>query len=180
MKKLNLLWAICGITAALAFSATPVLAQGGGGYGGGFGAGGMTLTSPQRLQQRLDSMRVTLAVTNDDEWSVISPRLVKVIQLKAEEQAEEVVNMVGGMAGNRAGGVRAAVTALGVENDPATLALTKAITDEAPVAELKSTMARYRQARKAKQAEIAGAQAALLAVVSVRQEAILLSNGLLE
>jgi len=182
MKKLNQLWAISGMAAALAFSATPVMAQGGGGYGGGFGAGagGTALTSPQRLQQRLDSMRISLAVTNDDEWTVISPRLVKVIQLKAEEQAAEVANLVGAMAGARGGNIRAAAATLGVENDAATQALSKAIADEAPVAELKSKMATYRQTRKNKQAEMARAQADLLAVVSVRQEAILLNDGLLE
>jgi len=177
MKKLNLLWAISGMAAALAFSATPVMAQGGGIAAGG---GGLTLMSPQRLQQRLDSMRTRLAVTNDDEWTVISPRLVKVIQLKAAEQAADVASMASAMAGARGGGVRAAAATLGVGNDPESQALSKAIDDEAPVAQLKSAMVRLRNARKAKQAEVAGAQAALLAVVSVRQEAILLSDGLLE
>ena len=177
MKKLSHLWATGGVAVALAFSATPVLAQG---APGGFG-GGMVLSSPARLQQQADNMRITLAVTNDDEWSVISPRLVKVIQLKAEVRAAELADMLGSMTGGRGGGgIRTAVTALGVEADPASQALSKAIADEAPVAELKAKMVSFRRARKDKRDEIARAQADLQGVVSIRQEAILLSNGLLE
>jgi hypothetical protein len=177
MKNVSQLWATGGIAVVLAFSATPVMAQG---APGGFG-GGMVLSSPARLQQQADNMRITLAVTNDDEWSVISPRLVRVIQLKAEVRAAELADMLGGMTGGRGGGgIRTAATALGVGADPASQALSKAISDEAPAAELKAKMVSFRQARKAKQAEITRAEADLQAVVSIRQEAILLSNGLLE
>ena len=141
---------------------------------------GMTVTSPAQLQQQANNLRATLMVTNDDEWAVISPRLVKVIQLKAEVEAAEFANMLSNMAGRRGGGIRAAATAMGVDADPNSAALTKAIADDAPLAELKSAIARVRNAHKAKQAEIPKAQADLLDVVDVPQEVILLSRGLLE
>jgi hypothetical protein len=199
MKTLNQLWAISGIVAALAFSGTNVVAQGGGGGGyaggGGFGrTGGLTLTSPEQLQRQADTMRIALAVTNDDEWAVISPRLVKVIQLQEQVRVAAMASMLNGMIGSRGGGapaggaatggaggsVQRGLAALGVQADPNADALTKAIADEAPIAEVKTAMARVRAARKAKQAEMERAQADLLAVVSVRQEAILLSDGLVE
>jgi hypothetical protein len=169
MNKLNQLWAVGGIAAALAFSGTNVRAQGGGPPGGGFGGGGIVVSSPARLQELANNMRMTLGVTNNEEWLVISPRLAKVIQLQAEARVAAIARM----------GARASTT-LGVAADPAADALTKALADNAPLAEIKSAMARVRQARKVKQAEMAQAQADLQAVVTVRQEAILLNNGLLD
>jgi hypothetical protein len=169
MNKLNQLWAIGGIAVALAFSRTDVRAQGGGPPGGGFGGGGIVLSSPARLQEQANNMRMTLGVTNDDEWLVISPRLVSVIQLQAEARVAALARM----------SARASTT-LAVAADPAADALTKALADNAPIAEVKSAMARVRQARKAKLAEMAKAQADLQAVVTVRQEAILLNSGLLD
>jgi hypothetical protein len=181
MKILNQFWAISGFAAALAFSGTSVMAQGAGGFGGAGGLGrGVTVTSPAMLQQQADNMRYTLMVTNDDEWTVISPRLMKVIQLKAQMDAAAFAEMYSNMNGNRGSAVRAAASAIGIDNDPNEQALTKALTDEAPLQELKSVMARLRNSRKAKRDEIAKAQADLQAVVSVRQEAILLSRGYLE
>ncbi len=175
MNKMNQLWAISGIAVALAFSGTNGLAQAAaGGMGrGGFG-GGVVLTSPARLQQQAENMRLSLGVTNDEEWVIISPRLVKVMQLQAEARLVEIANMA------RGGGRLRALPAVGTDPDPTTEALTKALDDNAPVAEIKSAMARVRQARKAKQAEMARAQADLQSVVSIRQEAILLNSGLLD
>jgi hypothetical protein len=162
MNKFNQLWAIGGIAVALAFSGTDARAQ-----------GGVILSSPTRLQEQANSMRMTLGVTNNDEWIVISPRLVSVMQLQAEARVAAIARMGGGA------GARASAT-LGVAADPAADALAKALDDNAPLAEVKSAMARVRQARKAKQAEMAKAQADLQAVVTIHQEAILLNSGLLD
>ena len=162
MNKFNQLWAVGGIAVALAFSAADARAQ-----------GGTVLSSPARLPEQINSMRTVLGVTNNDEWLVISPRLVRVIQLQQEARVAEIARMGGGA------GLRASTT-IGVAADPASDALTKALADNAPLAEVKSAMARVRQARKAKQAEMARAQADLQAVVTVRQEAILLNSGLLD
>ncbi len=184
MKILNQFWAIGGLAVALAFSGTSVMAQGAAGFGGGGGAGGVgrgvTVTSPAMLQQQADNLRYTLMVTNDDDWSVISPRLMKVIQLKAQMDAAAITEMYSNMNGNRGSAVRAAASAIGIDKDPNEEALTKALTDEAPLQELKSVMARLRQSRKAKRDELARAQTDLQTVVSVRQEAILLSRGYLD
>ena len=114
-------------------------------------------------------MRVTLGVTNNDEWLVIYPRLATVIQLQQQARVAAIARM----------GARASTT-LTVAPDPASDGLTKALADNAPIAEIKGAMARVRQARKAKQAEMAKAQADLQAVVTIRQEAILLNLGLLD
>ena len=41
-------------------------------------------------------MRLTLGVTNDSEWIVISPRLLKVMQLQAEIRLTGMASMGGG------------------------------------------------------------------------------------
>jgi len=175
MKKLNHLWAIGGVALALAFSGTNSLAQGGGGFGnGGFDGGGVVLSSPAQLQRRLEGMRLALGVTNDSEWVVILPRLVKVMQLQAEMRLIGMASMGGGGAALRT------LAAMGVTPDPSADALSKAIDDGAPIAEIKVAMNRVRQARKAKQADLVRAQGDLQSVVSIRQEAILLSDGMLD
>jgi len=165
MKNLYQLWTIGGVALALAFSGTNGMTQAGG--------GGVVLASPARLQQQAKNMRTTLGVTNDAEWTVISPRLVKVMQLQAGMRLTGMASMGGGAATR-------ALAALGVTPDPSADALSKAIDDGAPIAEIKLDMARVRQARKAQQAELARAQTDLQSVVTIRQEAILLSNGMLE
>jgi hypothetical protein len=58
-------------------------------------------------------------------------------------------------------------------------ALQKAIDAKASNSELKAAIAKYAEYRKAKQAELEKAQADLLKVLTVRQEAIATLNGLL-
>jgi hypothetical protein len=163
MRKLNQLWAISGVALALAFSTTHGMAQG----------GGVVLSSPAQLQRRAENMRLTLGVTNDSEWIVISPRLLKVMQLQAEIRLTGMASMGGG-------GALRALAAMGVTPDPSAEALSKALDDGAPIAEIKLDMARVRQARKGKQTDLARAQADLQSVVSIRQEAILLNDGMLD
>ena len=177
MKTFNYLLAISGVVLTLNFGGAKVLAQGGGGGGG---MAGMDPTA--MLQRQADAMRVALAVTNDDEWSVISPRLVKVMQLQTEVRMAGIANMArGAMAqrGGGGGGMRGFAAFLG-EPDPASAALTKVLDDNAPLADVKAAMAKLREARKRKQAEMVKAQADMQGVISIRQEAILLNDGMLD
>jgi hypothetical protein len=57
--------------------------------------------------------------------------------------------------------------------------LNQAITAKATAAELKSKMETYRSARKKKQADLENAQEELRQILSVRQEAIAITLGLL-
>jgi hypothetical protein len=57
--------------------------------------------------------------------------------------------------------------------------LQKAIDGKASNSEMKAALARYQEARKAKQAELEKSQAELRKVLTVRQEAIATMSGLL-
>jgi hypothetical protein len=70
--------------------------------------------------------------------------------------------------------------AIGGTPDPSEDALQKAIDDNAPTAQIKAAMVKVRAARKAKQDERIKAQAELRDLLTTRQEAVLLADGLLE
>jgi hypothetical protein len=65
------------------------------------------------------------------------------------------------------------------EPSPEADALQKAIESKASNSEMKAALAKYQEARKAKQADLETAQVNLKKVLTVRQEAILTSRGLL-
>ena len=183
--KFNCLAGVAGLSLALTLclSGSQAMAQPGGGFGGGGGGGfgGFGGDPVAQAQQQADRMRPDLAVTNDDEWNVIRPRLVKVMQLQGEVRMAGMANMIRGMAGRGGGGGgRTGGLAALIPPDPAGDALTKALDDNAPIAEVKAAMAQVREARKRKLAEMTKAQSDLKDVISVRQEAYLLDNGMLD
>ena len=183
MKKLNQL-VLAGIAAlALALGTGKVVAQPAG--GGGFGGGNFDPAAfQQQMQQRMiDYMRDQLAATNDEEWKVIEPRLTKVTQLRMETMMGGMGGFRGMMGGNRGGGQQGGgmrgLTAL-APSSPEADALQKAIDDNAPAAQIKAALEKVREARKLKAAALAKAQEQLRQVLSVRQEAVMVSMSMLE
>ena len=176
MKKLNRLLAVTGVTLALAFSGAKALAQGGGGGGGGMGG----FDPAQMLQMMVDNMRDTLSVTNDEEWKIISPRLLKVVQLQMQERTAGMATMFRPRGGGPGGGGMRRLGAFGGEPNPAEEALQKALDGNAPIAEIKAALAKVRESRKQRLADRIKAQADLRDVLSLRQEAVLVIGGMLE
>ena len=128
------------------------------GNGGPGGPGGNF--DPAKFEQRmLEQTRKSLNFTNDDEWAVIQPLVQKVMEARREAGP-----------GGPGGFGRAASS----EQQ----ALQKALDDAAPIPQVKETLAKYRAARAEKRAALATAQASLLAVLSVKQEAEAVLLGL--
>ena len=126
---------------------------------------------PVQFQQRMmELVRQNLNFTNDDEWSVIQPLVQKVMEAR-----RELGN--GGM-GGPPGGLRGCGT-FGPQASSEQQALQKIVDDGAPVQQLKDALAKYRSARKEKQAKLEAAQNSLKAVLSTRQEAQCVLMGLL-
>ena len=180
MKKLNQLLAVTGAVLTLAFSGASVMAQGGGGggFGGGGGRGGFD--PAQLVPMMVDGMRQSLAVTNDDEWNVIEPRLEKVVKLKMEERTTGIGSMFAGRGGGGGGGGMMRFNALTGGPDPSADALQKALDNSASIPEVKAAMAKVREARLQKRAALLKAQQDLKDVLSIRQEAVLLLSGQLD
>ena len=177
------------LTATLAVSFLNVgqmLAQPGPGQGQG--GGGRNFDPEQFRQQMMERYREQLGVKSDDEWKLIVARIEKVTEARRE------VGFGGGMgmrrmgppqgqAGQGGGGQgqdrQRGPRGFGADQSPEGEALQKAIDDNASNEQLKSLMAKYREARKAKEAKLQQAQDELRKVLNVRQEAIAVMMGLL-
>jgi hypothetical protein len=200
MKTKHILILAC-IVCGLSVGAAKALAQAGGAAGGGGGFGGGRNMDPADFQKMmLDNIREQLEVKDDGEWKVVGDQVQKVFEAKMQ------VGLGGGMAmgklfrrpgGNNGGGAgggqggqggggqggggrRAGMAGMfGGQSDPEAEALQKAIDANASNAELKAAVAKFAEARKQKQARLEASQADLRKLLSVRQEAIAFSLGLL-
>ena len=182
--KLNRIITLGAMAALLATSATSLLAQddnGGGRRGrGGFGGGNF---DPAQFQQRiLERYQDELGFTNDTEWDAVKPLVQKVMDAQMAERSGQMRGMFGrrprggnnGDQGNRPprGGMFG-------QPSPEAEALQKAIDDNAPSAQIKDLLAKYKAAQKTKQANLETAQSNLRAVLSTKQEAQATLMGLL-
>lgn len=165
-------------------------APGGNGQGGG-GRGGRGNFDPEQMRQRmLERYREQLEVKDDDEWKLISERIEKV------SEARRDLGTAGGFGMGRPPGGRRGADAPGGaaggddnarrfrafmgEAGPESEALQKAIDSNASADELKSKLTAYREARKKKEATLEKAQEGLKQVLTAKQEAVAVLNGLLK
>ncbi|MDO8542652.1 MAG: hypothetical protein Q7S40_19605 [Opitutaceae bacterium] len=154
--------------------------------------------NPQEMQARmLAGVRDRLDVPNDEEWAVISDRIAKVFELR--RTADTGGGIGGGFRGPPGGGGapgssgrsgtpgggtpgssgRGGSSRGGGSSNPDFQALQAAVTDKMPEAEIKLRIQRLRDTRLLNESKLAKAQEDLRAVLSVRQEAILVLLGLL-
>jgi len=184
MKKML---ALLAVAAALCVSADNLQAQpnGGGGGGGGrrggggaggFGGGGggfQQMDPAQRQQMMMDRVKEQLSITNDTEWSAIEPLVQKVMDAR-------ITQFAGGFGGGgRRGGGGGGGFGGNQTPDPDREALQQAIDNNAPAAQVKTLLDKYRASVKAKQAKLEAAQADLKKVLSQKQEAAAVLAGLL-
>jgi hypothetical protein len=178
--KLNRLITLCAMTAALAWSVSSAFAQDNGGNGGNGGdqggqrrqRGGGGGFDPAAMQQRMmDGIRDKLEFTNDTDWSAVQPLVQKVLDAQRDARGGGMRAMFGGRnrggQGGQGGGRGGFLGQAGPEEE----ALQNAIDDNAPAAQIKDLLAKYRTAQKAKQAKLEAAQADLKAVLTPKQEA---------
>ena len=186
--KMNRLIVMAGFAGILCAGSGRLLAQGGAG-GGNFDPAQMQ----QQIQQMLmDNYRAQLEVKDDAEWKVLQERIQKVVDARQEVGLGGMgLGMLGRMGrrggGNAAqnpgagggGGRRGGLGAFFGSAGPEEQALQQAIDSNAPSAALRAALAKFNDARKAKQAKLESAQAELRKVLSIRQEAIASVSGLL-
>jgi hypothetical protein len=151
------------------------------------GSGGGNFDPSQFQQRMMERYKDQLEVKDDTEWKAIEPLVQKVMDARFASFSGMGRGMFGG-GGSRGGsdnnsssdrGNRGRGGMFGQNPSPEAEALQKAIDAKAPNSELKATLAKYIESRKAKQAELEKAQADLRKVLSVRQEAIASISGLL-
>ena len=166
--------------------ATPDRTRRGAGDAGGRTRRGAEMT-PERMaefrermaKREADRMTEKLGITAD-EWKVLAPRVQKVQTLLRDAQPSRM--MMGGRRGR--GGRGGAANGAEVKLSPvqtATEALRKLLEDKAANApQIKSKLADLRKAREKARQELAVARKALRDVLSVRQEAQMSLDGILD
>lgn len=175
------------------FSLTTLLASGSlalaqQGPGGNQDRPGRGNFDPEQMRARMmERYRETLEVTDDAEWKAIESRITKVTEARRSvgTTGAGMGMMMRGRGGR--GGDNAQADdqrpqrrgPFGAEANPDLDALQKAIDSKASADEIKSKLAKYRESRKTKEAELEKAQEDLRKLLTVRQEAIAVSMGLL-
>ena len=180
--KLNRIITLCAMAATLALSIGSTFAQdngNGGGNGGGRnrqgGGGGFgNMTPEERQKMMMDNVRQSLNFTNDTDWSAVQPLVQKVMDARRDVGfGAGMRGMFGRNRGGQNGGQGGRGGPGGMFGQPSAEqeALQKALDDDAPAAQVKDLLAKYKASQQAKQAKLEAAQDALKAVLTSKQEA---------
>lgn len=136
--------------------------------------GGRGNFDPAQMRERfMNSIKEQMGA-NEEEWKVISPKLTKVMDASRDARSGGF-----GFGRTRGGG--------GGDNQPTTPVrqasedLRKALENkDTPAEDLAKKLATLREAREKARAELQGAQKELKELLTQRQEAVLVSMGMLE
>jgi hypothetical protein len=185
--KLNQVLMATALSLAVAFGATQAFGQNDGGdrpqrnRPPGDQAGsdrGPRNFDPAEMQKRMmDRVREELGFTNDTDWSAVQPLVQKVMDARRDVGFAGMGMMGRGGRGGPGGGGRGGMFG---QTSPEQEALQKAIEANAPAGQIKELLAKYKAAKKEKQAKLQAAQADLRKVLSVKQEAQATLLGLVE
>ncbi len=158
--------------------------------------------NPQEMQTRMtNALRERLEITDDEEWKLVSERILKVTELR-RATGGGIGGPMGGMfgrggAGGPGGGTPGGAGGPGGTGGTAEAGrgptrggrggspntemgqLQAAVRDKLPEAEIKVRLAKLRETRKSDEAKLAKAQEDLRAVLTLRQEAVAVVFGLL-
>jgi len=169
--------AVLTVGLLLASSVSVTLAQ----QGGGGGRGGRSRWDPaQRRQQQMDRIQEALQA-DAESWAVLQPRIEKLMAASQETQSRmgrfmgRLRRRSGGEAGTAEGETPLSPVAA------ATQALQTVLENEAATAdEIKAALTTLREAREKAEQELDKAQAAVLELLTQRQEAQLVLMGMLD
>jgi len=141
--------------------------------GGGGRQGGQRFDPAQMRERMQERIKETMGAT-DDEWKVLQPKIEKVQTLQFSQR--------GGFGGGRRGGAgggadQQPTTPVGIASaDLRTVLENK----DASADVLKQKLQALRDAREKAKQELVAAQAELKELLTVRQEAVLVSMGMLD
>lgn len=127
--------------------------------------------NPAELEQRnQEKLRERLNVTDDAEWAIILERIRRVDELRRTPWSSAPAPRAASLPPEKAKRTTQA---------PEQAALRSALADNLPDAEIRLRLARAHELHEQHQARLAQAQASLRAVLTVRQEAVAVTYGLL-
>jgi hypothetical protein len=142
--------------------------------------------NPDEMRSRMMAgIREQMGVTKDDEWAIISDRITALNDARRSAMGGAMAGFAAMRMGGPGGGPGAnggnggGRERRGGQGNAEAQALQSALKDNAPDAEIQSRLAKLRDTRKENEAKVAKAQEELRAVLSVRQEAVAVLDGLL-
>lgn len=185
---------LSGITSASAQNAAPATPAAPGAAAGNNGGGRRGNFDPAQFRERMNERVKAALKASDDEWSVIQPLLEKVQEKQFAGRGFGGFGGFGGRGGNRTGdaggGGTPAAGAPAADNNnrprggggsPESQALRDAVENESSSPDdIKAKLAALRDSRKKTAAELEAARTDLRKVLTLRQEATLVSMGILE
>lgn len=183
MKRWMKTLAIGGVALLIGLTTSTAMAQQGGAGRGD--RGNRPAFDPEQMRQRMmERTRERLGVKDDAEWKVIEERLTKVMEARRDVgfggmgmgMFARGPGQRGGQQGDQAQERRNRFFGSPM---PEAEALRNAIESNAPAAEVKQKLEAYRNAVKERRAKLAQAEKELKAVLTVRQEAQLVLDGML-
>ena len=119
--------------------------------------------------------------TNDTDWSAVQPLVQKVMDARRDVGGGGMGRLFGRQPRRRSGWRQAAAAAcLAARPARKRRRCKRRLMTDAPAAQIKDLLAKYKASQKAKQAKLAQAQADLRAVLTVKQEAQATLLGLVE
>lgn len=187
------------IQQAMAAESAPAAAPAAGADQGGRRGGDRGTRDPEQMRQRMEEFRTQMATrlkeslgANDEEWKVLQPRIEKVQNLARQSRGGGMGGMMGGRGGfggdrgRREGGDRPQTDRPASDRPQSDVelksdALQKVLQNkEAKPEEIKAALSGLREARAKARAELETAQKELREVVTLRQEAQLVTMGMLD
>lgn len=188
-RKTILTAVLCGVLAVLGIGQAFGQERPGRGERGERGERAQRL-DPEQLRERMAQMRERQAERMkeqlgiaDEEWPVLQPMIEKVQTLRQQLNAATGAGRmaVGGRRGGRAAPAEGEDAAPAPEIARTAQSLREVLQDEnATAAQIAGALTAFRAAREKARHELAQAQEELRQVVTARQEAILVTMGLLE
>ena len=135
----------------------------------------------QFRERQMERYRERIEVKSDDDWKKLEPIIGKVMDAQRDARMGMGFGGRGGRPGGNAdGGGNANRNRDGSQTSPEVTELQKALDDKAPAEEVKAKLAKFREARKTKEAALEKAQDELRKALSPRQEAGAILAGLLK
>lgn len=155
--------------------------------GGERGAAGGQRMSREDMQKRMSERMKTVLEASDEEWTVLEPQLQKVQTLQRDSRGGGTAGRRGGPGGGGAGGPAAEGQTARPDQAPES-AVAKASQDlrtalenkETSADVIKTKLAALRSARVKAQEELSKAQEELRGLLNARQEAQLVTMGMLD
>lgn len=148
------------------------------------GRGGGPRMTPEEMRAQMEQRLKTALDVKDDEWAALQPKIEKVMTAQRDMRGAGMMRFgrggpggPGGPGGGQAPDANRQQT--DVELKAAELAKVVADKDAQPV-QIKAALDAYRQARTKARQDLEAAQKDLKDVLTVRQEAVLVSYGMLD